>query len=1023
MALAFLVGGTLFSGSADMCGAEAASPQTRIAIDVLEPRGRAGVIHGFPVSVGLVFQDGELKSVPGGRLVDNEGRAIPFEVEATGWWDSQKNRVKWLLLHFRADTDRRYFFDLGKEPDSITGKPIAVEQGESVRVSTGPLDVRIDGKRPGLFAEVKLNGKPMLKPFPNAFVLIPDGGEPAAVELRGWSAEVEEATPLRATVKATGVYRYPNGKPVARLDLRYQFFKSESFVRVYHTLTWMVRDPQVGAREISLRLAPAVGSFGTVRIGESDYTNAHRAIPWQPGARISAFQDGPEHFSIQCDGTQVEEGKQLGGWIAAEGALGQGVGVSLRHAWQTFPTALAVQQGQLCVKLWPEEAPRMGFMPRDIMPDKYYFSKYWERFRWSKGAGHFVHEYSKHSHFEHTAEGAARTHEMVFLCYDRSSSRSVAELNSITQHPVVLRQEPKSAMRVPFMGFDIAPVDSETYPGMERAIEQIGRMAASRWASAHDYGLWRFGMMRWGATGVSYRWMDGHQYDLQLIPWLLFMRGGGRRWFEEGEATARFAMDVSTTHYTTRGFPTGNQAAAAAMPFPWGPKFLTKAPKIHFLAYYYHLTGYKRAKEVMDEAIAGNKAARQKRRGPVAARGRELYNMNVFWANAYEETRAPEVEAYAREWLGHTMGREYNAQLNVFRAPCIYLYGGLILQHRLWRDERLKGIMLRNLAGLGYPDLPDGGVYRAEDAIACGWAYRETGDERFARVGWDIARTLADLVPDHDWSSPTVPVYPIRGNQFYRHFLMPVITGYSLGARLGMKQTDAFAFRDTFIGLTPAGKDSAKGVVFLRPKQTGDLQVRITMIGIWLRHPSEMHVTAFGPSGKELARAVVPVRPRPEPKDRYYPIAWRLNQRAELTIPHAREGVVYKLIIEGESENDPMALVLTNADMVQQVNPRSRVYVFNLAGQYYVGTHIFTRATRDAVRITNPYGKPFSVRDADTGQLLHLYSMARRGTTSIRVGAGRMLRITMTGRMDGREFEGVSPYFARTRESWFDPSE
>jgi hypothetical protein len=41
--------------------------------------------------------------------------------------------------------------------------------------------------------------------------------------------------------------------------------------------------------------------------------------------------------------------------------------------------------------------------------------------------------------------------------------------------------------------------------------------------------------------------------------------------------------------------------------------------------------------------------------------------------------------------------------------------------------------------------------------------------------------------------------------------------------------------------------------------------------------------------------------------------------------------------------------------------------------------------------------------------------------TVFRVGKGRLLQITMTGRTEGRSFKGVSPYLARKREEWFDP--
>jgi len=49
-------------------------------------------------------------------------------------------------------------------------------------------------------------------------------------------------------------------------------------------------------------------------------------------------------------------------------------------------------------------------------------------------------------------------------------------------------------------------------------------------------------------------------------------------------------------------------STAGGTPFPYIPFHNTKGTKAHFLSYYYHLTGYKRAKEVMEEVIAGTVA-------------------------------------------------------------------------------------------------------------------------------------------------------------------------------------------------------------------------------------------------------------------------------------------------------------------------------------------------------------------------------------------------------------------------------
>ena len=77
----------------------------------MEPDARKETVHDFPVNVGLIFRKGELAGVPSGRLVDDRGRSVPFEAEATGWWDADHQHVRWLLVRLRASTDRTYFFE------------------------------------------------------------------------------------------------------------------------------------------------------------------------------------------------------------------------------------------------------------------------------------------------------------------------------------------------------------------------------------------------------------------------------------------------------------------------------------------------------------------------------------------------------------------------------------------------------------------------------------------------------------------------------------------------------------------------------------------------------------------------------------------------------------------------------------------------------------------------------------------------------------------------------------------------
>jgi hypothetical protein len=116
-------------------------------------------------------------------------------------------------------------------------------------------------------------------------------------------------------------------------------------------------------------------------------------------------------------------------------------------------------------------------------------------------------------------------------------------------------------------------------------------------------------------------------------------------------------MDIATNHYNTRGAPTGYMAMAAGMPLPWSPSHKGMNQKIHFLAYCYHLTGDRRAKEVMEEVIAGTKKAYQA--SPSHPHNRQLNTMNAFFAHAYEETWDPELKALARSTLDETLNVPY----------------------------------------------------------------------------------------------------------------------------------------------------------------------------------------------------------------------------------------------------------------------------------------------------------------------------------------------------------------------------
>src|SRR5207237_9812612 len=92
------------------------------------------------------------------------------------------------------------------------------------------------------------------------------------------------------------------------------------------------------------------------------------------------------------------------------------------------------------------------------------------------------------------------------------------------------------------------------------------------------------------------------------------------------------------------------------------------------------------------------------------------------------------------------------------------------------------------------------------------------------------------------------------------------------------------------------------------------------------------------------------------------------------------------------------------------------------AGQYFAGARVFTRTTAEPVKIDNAQHSPFTIRDAQTDELLFHSAMNDPQITEHRLGAGRGIFLTIPGRYSAMRFTGLSPWIAATRDGWFDPN-
>ncbi len=1132
--------------------------QVPVPLEILEPQDRAGMVREFPVTTGMIFLEGDIQQAPGGAVIDDQGRSVPFDWEVTGWWSPEKSSVKWLLLHFKASGDRTYAFVPGAAPAIPLGKPLATESEGRIDITTGPLRARLsasdDGRAPVLESAV-LNGHPMLKPGASLFEMMDDEGR--KLTCADWRLTLEENSPHRCVALAEGTMRLKGKAPLAKLSVRYHFFSGESFVRLLHTFVWLERSLEPGANQIAVRLAPDLGARQAASVGLSDTTNERQQAVLGPEASLVAYQDTAENFSIRESGREIGSGKNLGGWIGVEGEDGRGLSVSLKNAWQTYPTTLSVIGGDLVIGLWPEEAGRFSFEERDIMPDSLYYDEQWGRqVAWTKEGGptpfntrdiepkaarnflqtlkrqsataaespgkrivsflppelqtrlrewresgeitdgfrariahgmnaflekpefydsaawagvelkaktagllakgipnlkkaelvwlnrlliesafpkaispsdvpHFIHENSQlvnSGGFVQTGEGASRTHELTVLFHDRDSTRTPAQMNSLTQHPFVMRQSPAHALRVPLLGFHFSPVNREKHPDIERALDHYGDASVSRYVATHDYGFLRFGMQRMNHPGEGlYRWCAGMQYNQQIIPWLLFLRGGDQRFYEEAMNTTTYAADMHVNHHKRGGTP-GSMSFVAGMPMPEGGGFAAYNMKVNFLALCHHLTGYRRAKEAMELGIEGTKKSWVNLRSdPVA---RQLYGMNSYFADAYEETLNPEIKALARRTLDKTLDTHYDPAANVFAGNSQYLYKGLVPLQTIFPEARLRDTMLKHLSGRGLPGLewagPTAGPSDQRAAImliGAAWAYEQTKDERHARILWDVTRTLADIAPDHDWASPVPVAYPEGHFAAYCHRVLPMLVGLGVVDRHGLEFPLDSSIHDLFVTHRQPG---GTGTAYLRATTDGELQLRIK--GNAGEDDARIEVAAhrLGEEGR-LAETVI------ERRSVNVLPALRTTTTVTsfegvLTIPQAKKDAIYRIAMKGGARTTGILLLCDEARVVHHITPDT-IQFYGHSYQYYLGTRVFAKMRDDTLRLTrNQSEAAFTVRDARTHEVLSRSRLLDPLTTEHRIGKGRLIELVLgAGRDTNWKLEGIEAFVSARAADWFSP--
>lgn len=553
----------------------------RVPIRFDVPEGTEAYNGRQPVTFGIPFPKGDLVKTDSLRVVDAAGREMPAQFQVTATWGPQppeSEQVRWLLVDLVAEITNgkapAIFLEFGKD---LTLEPpasplTAVKEGETVRVNTGVREFVFDRSGGSL----------------GWFVLTADANRECASNGANANVKIqlEQNGPVRAVVKMTGDYVAPNGDLIGEWITRVRLYANCPLVRVYHTIVWLTDHH--------------------TRLGGLRFVNSERIAVGRARVGLDGEVVTPKAESLhlrQVDWNRVEgaaAGRQLDGWVEVSSPQ-ERVTAILRWPWQQFPTGIRVRDGRIELGLIDPGKP-LSLAAKDVIVPPMDFEELQQRY-----GTHSVHVPGAKDDKTAvvTPRGVSKTYEFV-LWFDKPGDEVPAPFkNTLVQHPIYAFADPAFAT-LANEPCEVSPPDVKRFPHVEEALDACFDWLTLERARDGDYGLWNFGDVQhgWGGRGYTqYRYWSNHGKGLQIVPWLLYLRSGRRKYLEFAERNARHCMDVDTCH--VRGWEQGTDGRRRGAVYHYscihwshGPQVATFYLDSEYMPMCYYLTGYERARDV-----------------------------------------------------------------------------------------------------------------------------------------------------------------------------------------------------------------------------------------------------------------------------------------------------------------------------------------------------------------------------------------------------------------------------------------
>jgi len=725
-----------------------AADQSTFTIRFDEPNDRPNEKIRWPVTVGVPFALGGLRdpSVVGLKIGE---QPATVQKQVLSNWPKDDQSVQWLLLDFQTTFGQNttQAVQVNREPSTAAASRLKVtETSEQINIDTGVIRFAVSKTAFAGVSNLHLaNGTKVLKQTQIYWTDQKDTRYDTA-SYRDPNVRVETQGPMRVTILAEGWYA-SNDHEKTNVMMRYQTritaFAGLPYIRMYTTHIW-TEDSTVVANDWGVGFDVANASddakVGVVTDGKpssaparTDETVFHAVqAGYQKARLISGETETPVH--------------SLTGW-ASIGNGKTGLAVSVLDLPYETPKSFSMSQDRLTAHLWAPQVGPMSMHEDDRMsnPDTPENHKEWLR-------------YNKIV----SPMGVAKTHE-IWLWPIGATSVSEQAVNDMVQRPAAAIADPVYQCSTDAIE-QLRPAGAtpSQYQHVEKALDLMFRYIAQPLDRLKDFETWNHGDVHL-FSGSGWRTWDNGGYNWPQIPWLMYYRSGGRHYLEHGRRNARHVMDVDIVHHGKEHAQANEKGLGfkhmfSAHHWAWGPYWDNFHTHPQYLLYYYYMTGYERAKDVLQLMAESSRRRLNvpdvkdwKAREITVSRTQygQINPKIVYYFSTGDKYFLDAAAGWADLALAfrNDQGRFVNLTFwNFFHRGLINVYS-----HTGRQEVRDALLYLVEPFGRTYTDAQQAPMWGREMTIALPFAYRVTGNDAYLRYPiWQVLEQTRMVQRDGD---------------------------------------------------------------------------------------------------------------------------------------------------------------------------------------------------------------------------------------------------------------------------------